>query len=144
MEAFKILSAEERLQLRKKRASKARKRQRAAGEDDSNTVADSQLLTMDDQHRRHEPVRLPARVGSIDTVRLSGDTCQVSRELLLQLHQFVSRVVSCEDCPIEIVIQRFTPFCKTIHFHQDYCTTFCIAAVYKQLCMAASCDSFCS
>ena len=68
-----MLTDEERLQLQKKRASKQRKRQRAAGEDDSLTTADRQQLSVEDQHRRHEPVRVPsAKLSSISVISTAG------------------------------------------------------------------------
>lgn len=80
LEAFKILTPDEILHLQKKRASKARKRQRATGEDTSNTTSDSQRLTLEDQHRRHEPIRLPAKLAAVDAVALADDVCQVCTE----------------------------------------------------------------
>ena len=73
LESFLVLNDEERLQLQKKRASKQRKRQRAAGEDDSLTTADRQQLSVEDQHRRHEAVRVPsAKLSSISDISTTG------------------------------------------------------------------------
>lgn len=77
IEAFLILTDEERMQLQKKRASKLRKRQRAAGEDDSLTKADKHQLSVEDQHKRHEPVRLPAKPGSLEVLCTAAGLCQV-------------------------------------------------------------------
>ena len=78
LESFLVLTDEKRLQLQKKRASKQRKRQRAAGEDDSLTTAARQQLSVEDQHRRHEPVRVPsAKLSSISVISTTGaaDNC---------------------------------------------------------------------
>lgn len=91
IEAFKILTDEERLHLQKKRASKARKRQRAAGQDDAETTADNQALTMEDQHKRHEPVRLPAKVGAVDASSSATGTCQVG--ITQELSKYTVRYV---------------------------------------------------
>lgn len=77
LEAFLILTADERAQLQKKRASKTRKRLRAAGEDDSEVTAENLELSIEDQHKRHDVLRLPAKISSIDVACVSSTTCQV-------------------------------------------------------------------
>lgn len=77
LETFLVLTDEERLQLQKKRASKLRKRQRAAGEDDTLTTAERHQLSVEDQHKRHEPVRVPARLSSVDVLCNGAAVCKV-------------------------------------------------------------------
>ena len=77
IETFLILTDEERTQLQRKRASKLRKRLRAAGEDDSLTTADKHQLTIEDQHKRHDLLRLPAKPSSVDTLCSTAGSCQV-------------------------------------------------------------------
>lgn len=96
LESFLVLTDDERLQLQKKRASKQRKRQRAAGEDDSLTTADKLQLSVEDQHRRHEPVRVPqAKLCCLDVLCNSAGVCQVSKNVRVVISAYLRLNCGC-------------------------------------------------
>lgn len=109
-----MLTEDEITQLQRRRASKLRKRLRAAGEDDSLTTADKHQLTIEDQHRRHEPVRLPAKPSSLDTVCSTAGALQVQLCYCV-LYSYTDDALRLENW-LRLMFSRKYKNC-TLHFH---------------------------